>query len=182
MCWIMLSFVLFFFSQSIDYTSKMISCAPGKNIKTISLLSDPNLKSYGFQESVVTVKTWFFEREKYSYKIGDILIKGYLMLKDALEKLPTIYSVRNMQQEVKIYGNIIHDVFSWSKAHGSDGRKPIATDIKNMPFLHNLVITDQAYKLFKNSSMESQTATLLCVGIGDERIILQWHLLVIKGD
>ena len=160
----------------------MISCAPGKNIKTISLLSDPNLKSYGFQESVMTVKTWFFEREKYSYKIGDILIKGYLMLKDALEKLPTIYSVRNMQQEVKIYGNIIHDVFSWSKAHGSDGRKPIATDIKNMPFLHNLVITDQAYKLFKNSSMESQTATLLCVGIGDERIILQWHLLVIKGD
>ena len=106
----------------------MISSAPGKNIKTISLLSDPNLKSYGFQESVVTVKTWFFEREKYSYKISDILIKGYLMLKDALENLPPIYSVRNMQQEVKIYGNIIHDVFSRSKAHGSDGRKPIATD------------------------------------------------------
>ena len=82
----------------------MISCAPGKNIKTISLLSDPNLKSYGFQESDVTVKTWFFEREKYSYKIGDILMKGYLMLKDA--------------------------------------------DIKNVPSLHNLVRTDQAYKLF----------------------------------
>ena len=39
----------------------MISCAPGKNIKTISLLSDPNLKSYGFQESVMTVKTWFLK-------------------------------------------------------------------------------------------------------------------------
>ena len=183
MYWIMLSFVLIFFcSKDIDWTSKMISCTPGKNIKTISLLSDPNLKSYGFQESVVTVKTWFFEREKYSYKIGDILIKGYLMLKDALENLPTIYSVCNMQQEVKIYGNIIHDVFSRSKAHGSDGRKPTATDIKNMPSLHDLVRTDQAYKLFKNSSMESQTAALLCVGIGDEIIILQWHLLVIKGD
>ena len=82
----------------------MISCAPGKNIKTTSLLSDPNLKSYGFQESDVTVKTWFFEREKYRYKIGDILMKGYLMLKDA--------------------------------------------DIKNVPSLHNLVRTDQAYKLF----------------------------------
>ena len=103
------------------------------------------------------------------------------MLKHALENLPTICSVHNMQQEVKIYGNIIHDVFSRSKAHGSDGRKLTATDIKNMPSLHNLVRTDQAYKLFKNSFMESQTATLLCVGIGDERIILQWHLLVIKG-
>ena len=68
MCWIMLSFVLFFFSQSIDYTSKMISCAPGKNIKTISLLSDPDLKSYGFQESVVTVKTWFLKGRNMAIK------------------------------------------------------------------------------------------------------------------
>ena len=81
-----------------------------------------------------------------------------------------------------IYGNVNHYVLRISKAHGSDGRKPTATDIKNVPSLHNLVRTDQAYKLFKNSSMASQTAALLFVGIGDERIIPQWHLLVIKGD
>ena len=80
-----------------------------------------------------------------------------------------------------IYWNVNHYVTRISKAHGSDGRKPTATDIKNVPSLHNLVRTDQTYK-FKNSSMESQTAALLFVGIGDERIILQWHLLVIKGD
>ena len=81
-----------------------------------------------------------------------------------------------------IYGNVNHYVLRISKAHGSDGRKPTTTDIKNVPSLHNLVRTDQAYKLFKNSSMESQTAALLFVGIGDERIIPQCYLLVIKGD
>ena len=46
----------------------MISCAPGKNIKTISLLSDPDLKSYGFQESVMTVKTWFLKGRNMAIK------------------------------------------------------------------------------------------------------------------
>ena len=93
-----------------------------------------------------------------------------------------LLSAQYVIESQHIYGNVNHYVLRISKAHGGDGRKPTATDIKNVPSLHNLVRIDQAYKLFKNSSMESQTAALLCIGIGDERIIPQWHLLVIKGD
>ena len=82
----------------------------------------------------------------------------------------------------KVYWSINHDVFIRAKACDSNGRKLTANKIKNVQSLHNFVRTDQAYKLLKNWLVESGTATLPCVGIGDARIIVQWHLLVIRAD
>ena len=79
-------------------------------------------------------------------------------------------------------GNINHEVFRRAKASGSYGRKLTAKDIKNMESFEKLLRTDKVHKLLKNLFLESQTAVLPCVWIGDERIVLQWHLLVVRGD
>ena len=92
--------------------------------------------------------------------------------------LSELYAAERRQ----IYGGISHYVPNGSKTGGSDGRKLTSKDISNVQSLHNLVRTDQAYKLFKNLFLESQTAALHGVGIGDERIILQWHLLDVRAD
>ena len=60
--------------------------------------------------------------------------------------------------------------------------KLTANDNKNVESFYNLVRTDKVYKLFKDMFLESQTAVVPCVWIRDERIILQWHLLVVRCD
>ena len=149
--------------------------------KPIPLLCDAHFEELSNPGKCPGGKIVFCQRVKYISTIGDILIQGYLMLMDALQNLLfTQRKICNGNQE--IYCNINHHVFRRSKVHGCDGRKLTSKDNKNLQSLHNLVRTDQPKKLLNNSFVESRTIAPPCVAIGDERIILQWHLLVVRAD
>ena len=61
-----------------------------------------------------------------------------------------LLSAQYATESQQIHGNINHYVLRRAKARSVEGKKITAKDVKDMANLHQLVRSDQAYKLFKN--------------------------------
>ena len=167
-----------------DWSNKIMSCAPGEKINQLHCSVIPILNSYQFQESVAMVKNCIISKREIHFHNRRYFNPRLLLDVDRCFAKSSGYllSAKYAMESQQMYFNINHHVFRSSKAHDCDGRKLTSTDNKNLQSLHNLVRTDQPYKLFKNSFVEAQTVALPCVVIRDKRIILQWHLLVVRAD
>ena len=139
------------FSKDPDWCNKIISCAPGEKQKPIPLLSDQHFEQLSNPEKFPDGQNGLLsDREKtihprryFNQRLLDV---DGRFAKSTDYLLSAQYATESQQ----IHGNINHYVLRRAKARSTEGKKITAKDVKNTNYLHHLVRSDQAYKLFKN--------------------------------
>ena len=139
------------FNKDPDWCNKIFSCAPGENQKPIPLLSDPHFEQLSNPEKFPDGQNGLLsDREK------PIFTRRYfnqrLLDVDGRFAKSTDYllSAQYATESQQIHGNINHYVLRRAKARSAEGKKITAKDVKDAHNLHQLVRSDQAYKLLKN--------------------------------
>ena len=140
-----------FFKKDPDFSNKVISCAPGEKHKPIPLLNDKHFEYLSNPEKFPDGKNGFLAEREKAISIRRYFNQRLLDFDGRFARsIDDLLSAQYSTESQQIHGNINHYIFRRAKARSRDDQKIRAGDVKNKESLHELVRSDQAYKIFKN--------------------------------
>ena len=139
------------FNKDPDWTNKIISCAPGEKHKPIPLLNDPYFEQLSNPEKFPDGRNGLLSEREKSIQTRRYFNQRLLDVDGRFAKsIDYLLSAQYATESQQIHGNINHYVLRRGKSRKPDGKKICAGDVKHTESLHQLVKSDQAYKIFKN--------------------------------
>ena len=139
------------FNKDPDWTNKFISCAPGEKHRPIPLLNDPYFEQLSNPEKFPDGKNGLLSEREKPTQTRRYFNQRLLDVDGRFAKsIDYLSSAQYATESQQIHGNINHYVFRRGKSRTRDGNKISAGDVKHTDSLHELVKSDQAYKIFKN--------------------------------
>ena len=139
------------FNKDPDWANKIISCAPGEKHRPIPLLNDPNFEQLSNPEKFPDGQNGLLSEREKPIQTRRYFNQRLLDVDGRFAKsIDYLLSAQYATESQQIHGNINHYILRRGKARRPDGKKICAGDVKHTESLHQLVKSDQAYKIFKN--------------------------------
>ena len=139
------------FNKDPDWTNKIISCAPGEKHRPIPLLNDPYFEQLSNPEKFPDGQNGLLSEREKPIQTRRYFNQRLLDVDGRFAKsIDYLLSAQYATESQQIHGNINHYVLRRGKSRRPDGKKICAGDVKHTESLHQLVKSDQAYKIFKN--------------------------------
>ena len=139
------------FNKDPDWTNKIISCAPGEKHRPIPLLNDPYFEQLSNPEKFPDGQNGLLSEREKPIQTRRYFNQRLLDVDGRFAKsIDYLLSAQYATESKQIHGNINHFVLRRGKSRKPDGKKICAGDVKHTESLHQLVKSDQAYKIFKN--------------------------------
>ena len=139
------------FNKDPDWTNKIISCAPVEKHRPIPLLNDPYFEQLSNPEKFPDGQNGLLSEREKPIQTRRYFNQRLLDVDGRFAKsIDYLLSAQYATESQQIHGNINHYVLRRGKSRRPDGKKICAGDVKHAESLHQLVKSDQAYKIFKN--------------------------------
>ena len=139
------------FNKDPDWTNKIVSCAPGEKHRPIPLLNDPYFEQLSNPEKFPDGQNGLLSEREKPIQVRRYFNQRLLDVDGRFAKsIDYLLSAQYATESQQIHGNINHYVLRRGKSRRPDGKKICAGDVKHTESLHQLVKSDQAYKIFKN--------------------------------